>query len=219
MMFAALGQSFLFNAAIGQNSVGLKIGIVSDELVNFKECDDSSLVTTNLTTDEYEDDICILNKISCRFIREMSDKIGDKVYFKSFEEGHQAIKSGKLIGLIHFTSNFSASNQRFFEGFVGEDDEVIEEILDNREIKVYLDRTDFHSSNLIQKKLFDVYKIYIESLAKDCKLADVKYKLDFLSFEKPIYGESDINIIDHMGPMTVLMFFCLGNNSSIIDLN
>lgn len=209
MMFAALGQTLLFNATMGRNPVGLKIGIVSDELANFEECNNQFLVTTNLTIVD-DEELCLLDKISCRFISEISSEIGVKKIYGSFEDGIGDIESGNTIALVYFVSNFSYSTQRFFEGLVGEDEDVIDDILDSKEIKIHIDRTDFHSSNFIEKKLYDVYEIFIKSIAKSCNLVDTKYDLNFMSFEKPIYGESDINIRNHMGPMAMLMFFYFG---------
>lgn len=59
---------------MGGNPKGLVLGIVDEEITNLQECSNKSLKTFEL--EDYE---CRLNKISCRFINEINDKIAIKV--------------------------------------------------------------------------------------------------------------------------------------------
>lgn len=67
----------LFNATVRINPVGLEIRIVSDELDSFEKCNNQFLVTTNLTIVD-DEELCLLEKISWRFISEISSAIGIK---------------------------------------------------------------------------------------------------------------------------------------------
>ena len=60
----------------------MKIGIVNEEVMNFQECQNSSLMTAVATEDS-----CDLFKISCRFIEELGDELAKKVSKKSSGEG------------------------------------------------------------------------------------------------------------------------------------
>lgn len=52
----------------------MNIGIVNQEVMNFQECANTSLVTATAL-----DDSCDLFKISCRFIDELGDELAKKV--------------------------------------------------------------------------------------------------------------------------------------------
>ncbi len=67
-------QLFCFYFAIGANPKGLRIGIVSKELVDFNDCHNSSLITTF-----QHDYTCDLAKVSCRFISSLNDSVAIKV--------------------------------------------------------------------------------------------------------------------------------------------
>lgn len=62
--------------AIGRSPKNLKIGIVSDELVNFQDCNNSNykFYQPNST--------CELNKVSCIFISHVSSSTFEKVILK-----------------------------------------------------------------------------------------------------------------------------------------
>lgn len=59
---------------VGGNPKGLRLGIVNEEVASYKECTNKSLKTFEL--ENYE---CHLNKISCRFIKDIDDEFAIKV--------------------------------------------------------------------------------------------------------------------------------------------
>lgn len=203
MIFIAIVQSVIFNTVVGRNPQNLQIGIVSAELNNFADCYNSSLITAIA----YENRSCHLNLISCRYIDEITDELGDKVFYKSFDEAHRDGKEGKLIAVIRFGSNFTESTQEMFDNSYDEANE--EFILDNREIQVYMDKSNFQLTLFIQKGLLDIYEKYQKSLMEDCGMSS-KFAASPMNFMKPIYGDLDINIRIYMGPMVFLAFFFFG---------
>lgn len=70
----------LFHYSVGRDPIGLKIGIVNDE-INYNDCFDESLITTI----DLQNKTCELNKISCRFINQFNDSIAEKVRLKIFK--------------------------------------------------------------------------------------------------------------------------------------
>lgn len=59
---------------VGGNPKGLRLGIVNEEVSSHQECTNRSLRTFQL--EDYE---CRLNKISCRFIKDIDDEFAIKV--------------------------------------------------------------------------------------------------------------------------------------------
>ena len=70
----------IFHYSVGRDPIGLKIGIVNDE-INYNDCFDKSLITTIAVHNKS----CELNKISCRFINQFNDSIAEKVRLVSLK--------------------------------------------------------------------------------------------------------------------------------------
>lgn len=67
-------QLTCFYLAIGGNPRNLNIGIVNQEVMNFEDCANHTMITAMP-----HDDTCDLFKISCRFIDELGDELAKKV--------------------------------------------------------------------------------------------------------------------------------------------
>lgn len=65
---------FCLQNTVGGNPKGLILGIVSGEIGSDAVCANSSLKTFELN-----ETVCVLNKISCRFINEINDTVAIKV--------------------------------------------------------------------------------------------------------------------------------------------
>lgn len=74
LFFFPIFQLICFYVAVGGNPIGLKVGIVNDEVNNFDDCFNSSLITTYV-----HDYSCDLHKVSCRFINQINDSVAIKV--------------------------------------------------------------------------------------------------------------------------------------------
>lgn len=75
-------QCTCFYLAIGDNPKHLKLGIVNDEVTNYSDCFNSSLITAAIrnSTVPNESHSCDLHKISCRYLREIPTEIAEQVY-------------------------------------------------------------------------------------------------------------------------------------------
>lgn len=198
-----------FYWAVGANPTGLRIGIVNDEIFNHQECKNSSLLTAYA-----HDYTCDLNKISCRFIDEISDEYSDKIYFNNFEDAYKQAKKGKLKSILHIKSNFTEST---YAGLIENVDEFAPE-RNNQFIDFYVDRTDFQLYIFLERKILQAYDNYSKSLMKDCGFA-MKIGSSPLVLEKPIYGNLESNFKLFMAPiflMVVVFFQSLNSNSSSI---
>lgn len=187
-------QLVCFYVAIGGNPIGLKLAIVNDEITNFHDCWNSSLITTHVTNDT-----CDLHKVSCRFINQINDSVAIKHYYDSFEKAHADAKKGKVRGVIYFSKNFTEAMQDVGqEGGYAEDSSF-----DNAEIKIYMDNSDQQLTFFLEKKLRQTYGEFMRSLMQDCNypVKSGNIPVDFLD---PIYGSFDGVYTDYMAPGVVM---------------
>lgn len=191
-------QIVFFYLAIGGNPIGLKLGIVDHEITSFDDCTNSSLITTFV-----HDDTCDLHKVSCRFLNDLTDDVAIKVFYNSVDEAYADARRGRIIGIIAFAENFTESLTHVHE-MRGKADEVTR---NNSKIKIYMDQTNQQLTFFLQRRLYDVYKMYSEDMLVDC---DLPKKLDNVPIEflQPIYGTYDADFKQTMAPaMIMVMIF------------
>lgn len=69
-------QCTCFYLAIGDNPKNLKLGIVNEEVSNWQECYNNSLITAAV-----HDDDCKLTKVSCRYLKDIPPETAIQVGF------------------------------------------------------------------------------------------------------------------------------------------
>jgi ABC-2 family transporter protein len=211
MVLMTLLNIVFFYWAIGENPTGLKLGIVSDEIRGFGDCKNKSLITAFA-----HDFTCDFNKISCRFIDEISDEYADKIFFTNADDAYEAVKRGKIMAFLHMKSNFTESSHA---ALFGDFDEFSPE-RSNQFIDFYLDQTDFQLFVFLERKIFNAYDNYSRSLMKDCGLS-ANLGSSPMKFEKPIFGNLESNFKLFMAPvfLMVMVFFqsLNSNTTSICD--
>lgn len=184
--------------AIGGNPIGLKIGIVDGEIMSYEDCTNSSLITTFVHDFE-----CDLHKVSCRFLNDLTDDVATKVFYDTIEDAYADARKGKIIGIIAFAENFTESLM-VVHGMKGRADEVSRS---NSKIKIYMDQTNQQLTFFLQRRLYDIYKMYSENMLTDCNLPK---KLDNVPIEflQPIYGTYEADFKQTMAPaMIMVMIF------------
>lgn len=90
-------QCTCFYLAIGDNPKDLMLGIVNDEVPNWNECFNDSLVTTRIR-DEFE---CDLMKTSCRYLRGIPSDVAKQVRF---------VECGNVLTDSHMLLSFPISS-------------------------------------------------------------------------------------------------------------
>lgn len=172
----------------------MKIGIVNNELDDFSICKNKSLVT--VVPNEYE---CDWNLISCRFINALNDSIAHQVYYDNYEDAYNDAKHGRLIGVIVFKHNFTDSYMDVNEN--GRDAE--DGSLENKNIDVFLDKTDQQITFFMERKLRDTYKEFTQDLMTECnwpkRLGNIP-----VNFEDPVYGTMDQEFTNFVAPGVVM---------------
>lgn len=187
-------QLVCFYVAIGGNPIGLKIGIVDSEVSSYRECYNTSLITTFA-----HDDTCDLHKVSCRFINHINDSIAKKYFYDSFDEAYADAKKGKIMAVIYFAKNFTESLTEIRDD--GRD--ANEGSFLNSEVQIFMDKSDQQLTFFLEKKLRETYLEFSEGMMIDCKFP-VKLGNIPIDFEQPIYGSFDGEYTDYMAPGVVM---------------
>lgn len=199
-------QILFFYLAIGGNPIGLKIGIVDDEITDYSECKNSSLITTFV-----HDYMCDMSLISCRFLERIDSHVGDKRFFQTYDEAYSEARKGNIIAILHFSSNFSQSVQESIEN---------KETRDlgtrlNRIISISMDQTNQQLTSFLRQQFFEIYQNYSRELMSDCEYP-VELETVPLHLMKPIYGEYDADFKQTMAPpMIMVMLFYTAAGISI----
>jgi hypothetical protein len=147
-----------FYLTIGSDPIGLKIGIVNNEVKNISECSDPLLKMTTIA-----DFTCRVSKISCRFINSFNESIATKKFYTNFSEAYEDVRKGVIVGLINFPANFTSSMKPLneWEDFLGN-------YTSNGEIQVYLDQSDRQITFFLKQNIFDTFEEFLKNLMRDC---------------------------------------------------
>ncbi|KAL7040383.1 hypothetical protein ACKWTF_000370 [Chironomus riparius] len=199
MSIVPILQIVFFYMAIGGNPIGLKFGVVDDE-VNYNDCFNTSLITTIA-----HEDTCDLHKVSCRFIQEFQDNVAIKQHYNTFDEAFADAKKGKIIGFLYFAKNFTESLDTVQR--VGRDAD--DGSADNSRIDIYMDHSDLQLTFFLQSKFYQMYKNFTQHMMSDCNLPKKLGNIP-VNFEQPIYGSYDTDFKHSMAPPMV-------NIKSLID--
>lgn len=194
LLFFPIFQLVCFYVAVGGNPIGLNIAIVNDEVPNFKDCSNSSLINTY-----HHENTCDLHKVSCRFINQINDSVAIKHFYDSFDGAYAAAKKGKVIGVLYFAKNFTEALTNIRDA--GKDAPDVSFI--NSEIQIFMDKSDQQLTFFLEKKLRQTYLEFAQSLMSDCGLP-IKLGNIPIDFLEPIYGSFDGVYTDYMAPGVVM---------------
>lgn len=194
MLILPVAQVIIFYNAVGGNPIGLKLAIVSDEIINYDECFNTSLVTARV--ENYE---CSFYKISCRFLTHFNDSIAEKVFYRDYQTAFDDASRGVVVGIIYFASNFTES----LETVNKEREQTLDSIFDHSRIQIFMDRTDQLITFFLDRKIWETYKEYSEQLMSDCDLP-IKSGNIPINLMEPIYGSYNSDYTDSMAPGLIL---------------
>lgn len=201
----------IFSAiALGENPIGLRVGIVNDEFKgSISSCDQRRNVVNGS---------CDMSFISCRLLTEFNDIDIEQIYYENFNDARQDVKSGKLLTVLHFNSNYSKAYEKVF---FTEVDEYDDKLIEQSQVDVHMDQTNHLLSLTLRRHIFDAYQVSTQKLMKSCKLSE-KLGSSPLNFLKPIYGDlkSDFKASIEPSVIVITMFYitaCLGGFQFLDD--
>lgn len=195
----------MFKYTIGANPADLVFGVINDEIQSYDDCRNISLITTKPQNDGEN---CDLKMISCRFLLEIEkEKFGKVVIFKEFDDAYKSARKREIASIIRFSSNFTSSTQALLEIKAHKvEDKVEDDLLNDREIAIWMDETEFFLTVYMKAHFYLIYQNYSNDMLRDCKLP-TKINLSPIQIQQPIYGSKTLNMTEFVGPITCIMFY------------
>ncbi|XP_014283072.1 ABC transporter G family member 23 isoform X2 [Halyomorpha halys] len=184
-------QCTLFDLSIGRDPLGLKVGLVNDEISSERDCKVSS---TNVTCSvEYP--------ASCRYMAALEKKQMKLILFKDEKSARNAAKKNEIWGFMHVSHNYTES---LFERIMlnaGASDEALE----NSEVDVSMDMSNQYIGNLLRRDMYFAYIDYLENLYADCNWPVQAARVP-IAFQKAVYGNIYPTFSDFAVPAILQLF-------------
>ncbi|XP_046742302.1 ABC transporter G family member 20-like isoform X1 [Diprion similis] len=208
MIFPVL-QTFLFFNAIGEDPKNLHMAVVNKEAGN---CNYSNIWGEVNYYEDTED--CDFVDLSCRYLHGFDDSIIIKDYYPDQNSAYEAVRNGKAVGAMFFSSNFSEAlrNRRDNARY------LTDEELDDSAVQISLDMGNRQIGLNVQKRLFDRFFEIQDSIMQECHI-DPRFGEMPLRFEEPLLGSVDQKYSNFMAPgflLTVIFFLATSLTSAII---
>ncbi|XP_030754576.1 ABC transporter G family member 23-like [Sitophilus oryzae] len=202
LLFFPLIQTWCVVNGVGGDPKDLKLAIVNDETMTTL-CKD---FTTNGSAIPYGYSECHFHNLSCRFLQYLEHPMIHKIYYDSLDKATDAIKHGKLTGVLYIADNFTQSYEDRIEQ--GKDAETW--MADFGEIKAYLDMSNRQIGATLKYKLFELFYDFQEDLFEECKwpkrMGNMPLRQHF------IHGNEDEPYTIYMIPGTIVtMLFFMGS--------
>ncbi|CAO1421594.1 unnamed protein product [Diamesa tonsa] len=178
LIFLPMISTIIFHNCIRDTFVGLKLGVVSDELSDYGDCFDDSLQTVF-----WKNESCELTKISCRYIALINSSFATKIYYNSSTEAYEKTKKGNILGFIYFAPNFTQSMLEVWN----KKGEAQNGSFDNSKVQITLDNVNRILYNEVKRKLVELYEIFIKDIFKNCHIPEKCASLP-LEIMTPIFG-------------------------------
>lgn len=210
-MLVPLASVLLYHFAIGGNPIGLKIGIVNEEVPNFEDCANSTALAVIPRVGKKD---CKLKNLSCRYLNQIPDEVGTNIFYSSLDEAFRDEKQGLIHAVIHFNANFSES----VENALRKKYLVSKKDWNNRMISIYIDNYIPHILYFIRWRLQVTYDNYTKKLMQDCGYPQ-KLEILPIDFKLPIYGNQEIGEKMTMGAsLMMLVLFYISSAMTLTSL-
>lgn len=194
LLIFPLLQCTCFYLAIGDNPKGLQLGVLNEEVADWRDCFNTSLRTTHLH--DYE---CDLNMISCRYLKRITPDVAELVYYETEDRAYQDARQAKIIGYVHFANNFTESladirdegRSASIGSFAGS------------EIRIRLDNSNQQISYFLERRLREIYGDFAQHLMRDCELPEKLSSIP-IRFETPVFGSFNVEYKQYAAPGVVM---------------
>lgn len=203
-------QIIAFSYAIGGLPVGLKLGVINNEVMNHSMCDFYADTSGSYRSD-YD---CVVSYASCHFLKEINDKNDAlKVYYDSYDKAFHDAKRGELNAIITVNKNIS---QILSKAFTLSDAKLA---LDSF-IDINMDQSDLQLTTFLQIRLFQAYERFTSRMLTNCNYSEKLLSIP-MDFSETIHGSVESDFRTTMFPA---VFLQLSQNfhsklSSHIDLH
>lgn len=165
---------------IGGNPIGLKLGIVNNEQLDFINC--TQYLVQNVSNLDIYGNCAYNEKSSCHFLNEIHSDDVVKVFYNSHKEAYEDAKNGLINGVVTLSENFTEILHNF-----GSPDAV-----GKSAVNIQLDQSKYHLSMFLSYRLLRAYQRFNKMLSSGCgyneKIRDVP-----INFDDTLYGSLDNN--------------------------
>ncbi|XP_046464439.1 ABC transporter G family member 20-like [Daphnia pulex] len=180
-------QVILSCLSLGGDPSYLKLAIVNDEL------DPSQDRICNYTT------TCTYSMFSCRYLRFIDNTTVIQVPFQSVSEALDAVKRGKVWGVVHFPQNFTDELVvRRADGKFADK----ETILASR-IAITLDSSSQQISLSLKQSLIEAFEDFSKNILAACSYEPTALGIP-VTFLDPIFGENEPSFVEFITPGIIL---------------
>ncbi|KAL1137708.1 hypothetical protein AAG570_009404 [Ranatra chinensis] len=178
-------QIVLFCLSIGRDPVGLKLGVINNEIPIGSEC------TFNSS--------CNYERLSCRYLDYLEKKKHTLVMYNNTLDAKIAVTHGKAWGIIEIPPQFSEMITARIELGRYANDSVI----DGSEINIQLDMSNQQVAYMLQRDVIFALEDMAKDIAVKCQLNVLAMSLP-IRFNQPIYGPEVPNFTDFAAPGVIL---------------
>jgi hypothetical protein len=175
--------------AVGGLPIGLKLGIINNEVTNSSMCNyyvKKSLSVLNA------DENCSVDYASCHFLNEIQENDIEKVYYNTFQEALMDAKRGRVSGIISIHHNVSELLTKML--MTGDFESYIE---------INLDQSSLQLTTFLQTRLFRAYERFNERLLRNCKMNEKLWSIP-VDFSETFYGAIESDFKATLFPSVIL---------------
>ncbi|KAI9556290.1 ABC protein [Daphnia sinensis] len=194
-------QVILSCLCIGGDFSYLKMAIVNDEL------DASQGRVCNYTT------TCTYSMFSCRYLRFIENTTIIQVPFQSVEEALDAVKRGKVWGVVHFGKDFTDELVvRQADGNYADN-----ETIRASRVAITLDESNQQISLTIKRQLIDAFSDFSKDILAACAYQPTAQSIP-VTFLDPIYGQRKPSFTEYVTPgviLGIIYFLALALTSAV----
>ncbi|KAK9499328.1 hypothetical protein O3M35_002381 [Rhynocoris fuscipes] len=181
--------SALFVLTIGRDPLGLKLGVVNEELPD--GIDVCNRFAANLT--------CSLEyPMSCKFLDTLEKKQINLIGYRDHESARRGVERNHVWGYLYFSRNYT---EALFERIIS-NLRASDESLNTSELKIWMDMSNQYIGNLLKRDMYFGYLSFLEHVYKTCDWPPEAATVP-ITYEDAVYGSNTPSFTDFAVPAVI----------------
>ncbi|XP_073975814.1 ABC transporter G family member 23-like [Rhodnius prolixus] len=181
-------QCWLFVLTIGRDPLGLKLGIVNEELQHgFDVCHKFPNITCSL---DYP--------MSCKFMDTLEKKQINLIEYRDHESARRGVEKNHVWGYLHFSSNYT---EALFDRIIS-NLRTNDEALDKSELKIWMDMSNQYIGNLLRRDMYFGYLSFLENVYKTCNWPPEAATVPIM-YHEAVYGTNNPSFTNFAVPAVI----------------
>lgn len=191
LLLLPIVQCTLFDMTVGRDPLGLRVGIVNDELLHGRS--DCYFMHNESCPVSYP--------ASCRYMDALEKKQMRLIVYDDIESARAAAEHNHIWGFMHISQNYTeALHER-----ISLNTHTSDIALSNSEVDVWMDMSNQYIGNLLRRDMYFAYMEFLEELYKDCDWPEQASRIP-IAFNKAIYGSIYPSFSDFAVPAVLQLF-------------